>query len=337
MSHAVDLAAARAFLAGHGRLLERQRFELLLGAGAEMADRVLAALDCYRNPDGGYGWGLEPDLRSPGSQPSCGMHAFEILAEVASRSPRSVITSSRAVELCDWMGKHTLTDGGLPFTLPVADPAACSPVWLGEDHTTSSLQMTAQVAATAHLVARHDQRVADHPWLARASAWCVDAIGRLGASPPAHELLFAVRFVDAYAAANSAGAELLARLGPYIPADGVVRVEGGAEDEALRPLDIAPRVGAARRLFTDDVIAADLDRLAQGQQPDGGWTVDFAASSPAAAIEWRGIATLDALATLLDADEIVALDDRTCPPGCGVVAGAADDDAGSPSSSMWRW
>ena len=51
-------------------------------------------------------------------------------------------------------------------------------------------------------------------------------------------------------------------------------------------------------MFTDQQIEADLDRLEEGQLEDGGWTVDFLHWSPGQAVEWRGIATLGALATL---------------------------------------
>ena len=54
-------------MASHARLLDRRRLELLLDGGEPTA--VLAALEAYRNPDGGYGWGLEPDLRATESQP----------------------------------------------------------------------------------------------------------------------------------------------------------------------------------------------------------------------------------------------------------------------------
>jgi hypothetical protein len=70
-------------------------------------------------------------------------------------------------------------------------------------------------------------------------------------------------------------------------------------NEALRPLDIAPYPGRpARGLFTTDVIAADLDRLAALQQQDGGWIVDFSSSSPAGALDWRGHATVRAVDVL---------------------------------------
>lgn len=265
---------------------------MLLGRGG--GEGVLAALDAYRNPDGGYGWGLEPDLRALESQPTAAMHAFEVLAEVGPT------TSARAVELCDWLTGITLPDGGLPFALPVGDPAGCAPFWVSSDPSTSSLQMTAQVAANALRVARFDGDVAEHAWVARATTWCVEAVVGLGARPSAHELLFALRFVDALAALDPGAAEpLVGRLVDYIPSDGVVPVEGGAPDEALRALDLAPGPGVVREMFTAEVIEAELDRLALRQEPDGGWSVDFASFSPAATLEWRGYATVAAVTTLL--------------------------------------
>lgn len=290
----VDIGAAVAFLASHGRTLDRRRLGLSLGG--DDVEAVLAALDAYRNGDGGYGWGIEPDLRSPESQPTGAMHAFEVLTEVAAVTS---VASPRAVELCDWLDQHTLGDGGLPFTLPVTIPAGSAPLWLGTDHETASLQMTAQVAANAHLLARHDPQVAGHPWLARATSWCYDAIAQLDSAPHAYELLFAVRFLDAIAETDTGALALLDGLARLLPPHGVVPVEGGAPHEALRPLDFAPRAnGPARRLFTADVLAAELHRLAGLQQPDGGWPVDFVSSSPAAALEWRGYATVAAVTSL---------------------------------------
>ncbi|MGH9214795.1 MAG: hypothetical protein ACRDZS_00930, partial [Acidimicrobiales bacterium] len=140
-----DISAARAFLVSQGRLLDRYRSDLVMGTGGP--DPALRALDAYRNPDGGYGRSLEPDLRASGSQPAGALHAFEVLEEVAPA------TSPHAVELCDWLATVTRPDGGLPFVLPIDDPTGSSPVWTEGDTTTSSLQITSAVAALAHRVA----------------------------------------------------------------------------------------------------------------------------------------------------------------------------------------
>ena len=75
-------------------------------------------------------------------------------------------------------------------------------------------------------------------------------------------------------------------------------VEGGIEGEHLRPLDVAPVPGPLRRLLAPEVVAADLEVLAGRQQPDGGWTVGFPSWSEVAALEWRGYATVAAVAVL---------------------------------------
>ena len=287
----VDLGAAAAFLAGSGRVLDRHRFDVLFGEGEP--GNVLAALEAYRNPDGGYGWGLEPDLRSRTSQPGGALHAFEAFADL------SPVPTPRARELCDWLASVTLPDGGLPFALPVPDPAACAPFWATADTGTSSLQITAVVAAAAHRVAAYDPAVAAHPWLAPATEYCLGAIRALEPEPHAMVLAFAAQALDAAAHRSPDAAALIDRLRPHVPADGLLHVTGGADDEFMRPLDFAPFPGGpARTLFGRDVVDAELERLADGQQDDGGWAVDFDSYSPAATLEWRGLRTVSALVVL---------------------------------------
>ncbi|MFC0038116.1 hypothetical protein [Actinomadura rayongensis] len=279
----IDLTAVARFMTAHARLLDRLRFDALTGDADPQA--VLAALNGYRNPDGGYGRGLEPDLRAAESQPAAAFHAFEVLAELPGD-----LAAPDARALADWLATVTRDDGGLPFALPVADPTACAPFWVEADPDVSSLQITAIVATHAHRI----PALAGHPWLDRATRYCLRAIDALGEQPHALVLSFAVRLLDRLGDANR-----IRKLAQFVPPDGLLPVVGGLPDETLRPLDFAPFPGRpARDLFAADVVDADLDRLAAGRQDDGGWVTDFASYSPAAALDWRGYTTVTAVGLL---------------------------------------
>ena len=93
--------------------------------------------------------------------------------------------------------------------------------------------------------------------------------------------------------------EAVERLRQHVQPDGSIPVRGGAENERLTALMLSERPGSrSRALFTDDQIEADLDRLARGQESDGGWMFDWEAWSPGQLAECRGLVTLRALATL---------------------------------------
>lgn len=278
-------------MATHARLLDRRRLDVVLHAASP--EGALAALDAYRNPDGGYGWGLEADLRATESQPGAALHAFEVFEDILPA------TSPHAVELCDWLASASLPDGGLPFAVPISSSAGCAPFWARADPTVSSLLITAAVTAIAHRVAAHDPAVAGHHWLTRATQYCLAAIEAMPDAPHALELTFALQFLDAVHDTHPEAADLIARLGRHIPASGLVHVGGGLEDEMMRPLDFAPAPDRpVRTLFAPEAISAELERLIDQQQDDGGWPVDFASYSPAAVLEWRGHMTVRALSIL---------------------------------------
>ncbi|MER7081239.1 hypothetical protein SAMN02982929_06826 [Saccharopolyspora kobensis] len=287
----IDLGRARKFMTAHARVLDRRRFEALTGGDAAR-DAIVSGLDAYRNPDGGYGWGLEPDLRAPESQPGGAQHALEALADARANSPH-------LTALLDWLNAATLPDGGLPFALPISDPAACAPFWAQADPAESSLQITAAVAAQAHRLARWDGSVLDHPWLETATRYCFEAIRRIDEAPFAYVLSFALQLLDAASDTHREARELLDHLGRFVPPDGAVAVVGGAEGETLHLLDYAPEPGRpVRDLLDPDAVSADLDRVERGQREDGGWAVDFTGYSDAAALEWRGYATANAVSVL---------------------------------------
>ena len=277
-----DLAAAAQFIAGHARLIDRRRFACVEGDGS--ADNVLRALAAYRNADGGVGH-LEPDLRTPASQPSCLLYALDILREVGAADP------SLTADGLDWLQGVTRADGGVPFVLSTAEGWPHAPWFQPQDDPPSSLLMTAGLAAAAHRLGL------EHPWLDRATDFCWERADEFTRGDP-YTVRYGADFLDAVP--DRARAERgLAALADRIPADGLLRVQAGTEGEVIRPLEVAPwPEHAARALFDDGVIERELDRLAAEQQDDGGWTFTWGAWNPAVAWEWRGAVTVAALQTL---------------------------------------
>jgi hypothetical protein len=149
--------------------------------------------------------------------------------------------------------------------------------------------------------------MAGHEWLGRATRYCLDTLAARATVDFAIELLFSLDFLDTAVAGEVApeAEELLARHAATLPPSAELGVAGGAEDEKLRPLDLSPWPDRPLRRHIDPaVIEVDLDRLAGEQHPDGGWDIDFHPYSPAAALEWRGYATVRALAILRAHDRI---------------------------------
>jgi hypothetical protein len=284
----IDLAAAAQFMAAHARAVDRRRFDLLTGSGSVAA--VLRALRAYQNDDGGIGL-LEPDARPPDSQPSAALYAIGILDEIGAAD------DPLGPAILDWLQTVTGDDGGVPFVLPSAAAWPHAPWFAAPEDDASSLLMTAGLVA-------HALRLGlAHPWVAGASAYCWDQIAALTLDH-GYTVRAALAFLDATPDRPRAEAQLDA-IAERLPPSGVLPVAGGVEGEVLGALDVAPRPDhAARRLFADDLVERELDALAAAQRDDGGWTFSWPAWNPAAALEWRGIVTIEALATLRAYDRL---------------------------------
>jgi hypothetical protein len=287
----LDTNAITDFMTTHARLLDRRRMELALGGGDP--DAATAALAAYRNPDGGFGSALEPDLRAPTSQPVGALHAFEVFEDIAPH------TSPLASDLCDWLERSSLPGGGLPFALAGAAGPGSAPLWGSVDPAAPSLHLTTTVAGIALRVGRHDRAVAAHPWLQSATGYCLDEAAALTEPPHPIAFRYILQFLDALTDTRPEAESELRRLAAFLPPSATMPVTGGIENEAMRPLDFSPHPGRPLRALIDPaVVEADLDRLETDQHADGGWDVDWASWSPAGALEWRGWATVRAVLIL---------------------------------------
>jgi hypothetical protein len=283
-------AEAERYMVLNARLIDRRRFEHLFRGGP--VEPVLDALRGYRNPDGGFGSAIEPDLRGGGSQPQGVEAAFWILDELDAFDDPSVPAA------CDWLEAHTTEDGGVPWVLPSVLETERGPWWRPEgDPAPASLNPTAPIAG---LLLAHG---VEHPWLKRAVEFCWDRIATasdLGAYDAMCILGFLERVPDRARAESE-----FERLGDVLLA--TVALDPDAPGHVHSPLDVAPRPDAlARRLFRDADVDRHLDALIDAQRADGGWAPNFEMWTPLVRHEWGGYLTLARLKTLRDYGRLAA-------------------------------
>jgi hypothetical protein len=165
----IDIDSARTFVLANARLLDRHRLAVLLDRAPVSA--VLAALSAYRNPDGGFGHALEPDVRGPESEPAATLHALEVLASVRA------LDDPMVGDAAAWVARISGPDGGVPFVMPAAARYPRGPWMLPSDGGSQLTFALAGVLWEAGSGARREAGSGE-PWLQRASEWCWSRLQR---------------------------------------------------------------------------------------------------------------------------------------------------------------
>lgn len=295
MTRSDVLDRAERFIWLNGRLLERRRFAYLFRHGS--ADDVLAALLPYRNADGGFGNALEPDGRGPSSQPGHVYSALRVLDEIGKCSG-PVVT-----RICDYLASVSAPDGGVPPVLPTIGDEPRAPWWSPGSGTPSGMLLP-----TAAIVGLLERNRVGHPWIAKARAFCWNAIAALRDSHP-YEVEYCLTFLEHASDRERASkeAERLVRLvrERRIVAldpnslDNVHITPGYAPGEVFTPTDYAPRPNSlACRWFSDKEILVNLDALEASQRDDGGWPVKWRIWTPITEFDWRPWVTIETLIKL---------------------------------------
>jgi hypothetical protein len=275
------LSAAASFLRETARPLEVRAYECLFEGAPH--EGFVAALTAFRREDGGFGGALEPDARTPNSQPLFVDFALKSLYQVGARA------TELGTGACAFLRSVSQPNGALPFLLPDALEHPHARHW--QTLPPPSLDLTFGIAALLHWLKVEDA------WLDAATESCWSALGE----PPdeAHALIGVLHFLE-HAPQRPERDARLATVLERLPHARWLSVEVPFEGYALTPLHLAPRPDAlARRCFDDPTIEAHLDALVAQQQEDGGWPLSWDPPGEAAGAEWRGKWTLDAL-TVLD-------------------------------------
>jgi hypothetical protein len=262
---------AREFVYRSGRVLERHLFERLFEAAD--AGGVLAAVLAYRNDDGGFGNGLEPDKLAPESQPLDVEFALQRLHDARAREPQ---IGRRA---CDFLETVANERGLVPIVLPSVARYPRAEHW-GDGEFDSTTSPATAIAGYLHELG------VEHPWLTRVTETCFRELEQ--PLDEAHEIHDALVFAEHV----PGGEALRPRLAEAIPSARYYLSDPDDESYGLPPTKFP------REWFDDALFDAHLDRLEAEQQEDGGWPIAWDPPGPASFHAWRAIVTIEALRTL---------------------------------------
>ena len=263
-----------------------RRLAAVLFDDADPAGAVDAVL-AYRNSDGGFGHGLEPDKRCPASLPIDVERALDVLIEAGSSRVR---TDALVLSACDWLGVVAQDNGAVPLAFPEIENYPRAEHWTDWTYV-PGLNPTAGLAGRLHRMG------ATHQWLTRATQWTWARL-ESGFDEDAHALVEVLMFL-AYVPDRRRAEQYAAHVGDWLADLRLFRASPDDPGYGLTPLHLAPTPHSTwRRLFDDATIDGHLNRMVRDQEPDGGWGITWNAPGFASTLEWRGIETLRALRTL---------------------------------------
>lgn len=295
-------ARARAFLLERGRPLEAARFRHTFEGGG--AADVLEALATYRNPDGGFGRALEPDVRAPQSSVLATSTALEVLHDLG--VPGSDELLGGAVM---WLRENlhvTLGGSVWPFLPPAAQAHPHAPWWSQAEPEAFAVAFGQfRVNPRAGIVARlwRWPELLPEGLLAQLTLETRDAV--LAGLEPGD--------------VNGHGVAALFAQTPEVPAlhrepvldylddvlpDRVARTPQEFAAYGINPLMVAPTPSSPLARPLEAPLAAALAHLLTSQRGDGSWgpNWDWDGTFPdiwtQAEAEWRSVRTWEALREL---------------------------------------
>ena len=282
-SLAPPLERARAFIYTNARRVDRAAFEVMFEGANEAV--LVAALDAYRNADGGFGHALEPDLRTPLSQPLHTETALMVLKQAGVQRP------DIADACCDYLAQAARDDAALPAFTPGALDYPAAAHWQAGFGAEPTLDRTLGVVAS---LAWHGAR---HPWFVSARDACLAHLATANFDE-AHHLRYAFQAAEALLE-GAARAGVLTRLRRMLDRAEFYVSEVPVGHYGLTPLHFVPTPNvAARTVFDEALIQRHIDDLIACQNDNGSWPIRFQPPSEGALVEWRGHWTVEALATL---------------------------------------
>lgn len=292
--------AARAFLLARARPLERALYaHVFEGADAKAA---LDALAAYQNADGGFGRGIEPDLRTPASSAIGTSVALQTLRDTNTPAAHPLVERAMAYLLATYDAAREVW----PIIPAAANDAPHAPWWtwseaLAENWGDFRANPRAEIVGYLYDYAT----LVPPELLARLTDAVIAHAEALPDQMEMHDLLCYLRLVETRTMPDIARERLHERLARAVRATVVFDADawGGY---GLMPLDVAPAPNAAFAGEVHNAVERNLDYAIGQQAADGSWSPAWSWEDAyleawaTARVEWQGVLTLKMLRSLRD-------------------------------------
>ena len=270
-------------------MIERRLFEFHFENRNK--DGVFHAVYAYRNPDGGFGHGMEPDTASPESQPLFSIMALETLDEIGCLNKEIILD-----DFMPYFESITTDKGGIPWMLRPKSNYPCA------EHF-KTVKEWAALSTTAPLLGILEKYQIDIPWMQKAEEFVWGEFERIKERHVFCHLCVPrwLTFLTNTKSSDKAQGTIK-NLKNWILTDGVICKDKSDEGWGLygkpHSLNYAQSTESILySLFDKETVESDLNELIKRQKEDGRWDTWYGISE-GTKLEWAGIQTLWTLKTL---------------------------------------
>lgn len=287
-------ARARDFLLEEARPLERAFFCFHFDCTCPVEAR--GALAAYQNRDGGFGRGLEPDIRLPASSAVVTAVGFRHLRQLGVTADDPMVQG--AVRWTQQAFDCNLNRW--PAAPAAVDIWPHAPWWTWRQPGAPGFMINPGAELVAHLW--HYEELADAAFLAQVTDKAAAMIDTLPENPEMHDLLCVLCLAETPSVPSvlrTQAANRVRRAGLAVAQREPAQWTGFA----ATPLLLAPRADSLLAPLLRGAVDTNLDCEIGRQGPDGAWAAhwDWAGTYPdhwpEAALEWKGVLTLENLLT----------------------------------------
>lgn len=286
---------ARDFLLTNARMIERRLFHYYFENGNK--EGIFHSLYAYRNSDGGFGHGMEPDTASPESQPLFSIMALEVLDEVGYLTKEIILN-----DFLPYFESVTTEKGGIPWMFRPKSNYPC------EGHF-KTVKERAALSTTAPFLGILEKYKIEIPWMQKAEEFVWNEFDRIKEK---HVFCYLcvprwLTFLE-HTKSQSKATKTIDDLKNWISNNGIICEDKADDGWGLygKPHSLnyaSSSESILYSIFTKESIESDLNELINRQKEDGRWDTWYGISE-GTKLEWAGIQTLWTLKTLKNYDRI---------------------------------